>query len=40
VIGIRPTRGMGKSGGLLSVIGRVARELPELRIYMNDMPPL
>jgi len=37
---IGATRGKSKSGGLLSAIGRAGRELPELRIYMNDMPPL
>jgi len=37
---IGATRGKSKRGGLLSAIGRVGRELPELRIYMNDMPPL
>jgi len=37
---IGATRGKSKSGGLLSAIGRAGRELPELRIYMKDMPPL
>ena len=37
---IGATRGKSKSAGLLSAISRVGRELPELRIYMNDMPPL